>query len=178
MANGHKCAGLQPNQPGLQAKGRTQTEHTDISSTRIQLTDQPADHQQRAHTNTVTNHPAGMYQEPDEEALLQAIVNTCQQVEQQQQASTQPAFKTGAVPGFGTSKRKPEQPPPEAQKSQKRDHRSPTKETAKGGENKPARARALFTSRAQHPMKQQKGEKTSLRARARALRSPVGSNTQ
>ena len=81
MANGHKCAGLQPNQPGLQAKGRTQTEHTDISSTRIQLTDQPADHQQRAHTNTVTNHPAGMYQEPDEEALLQAIVNTCQQVE-------------------------------------------------------------------------------------------------
>ena len=41
------------------------------------------------------------------------------------------------MPGFGTSKRKPEQPPPEAQKSRKRDQSSANNETAKGREDKP-----------------------------------------
>ena len=61
---------------------------------------------QRERTHMI-RHASLAHHEQDEQALLQAMVNTCMQVELQQQlASTTPAFQTGAVPGFGTNKRK------------------------------------------------------------------------
>ena len=77
-------------------------------------------------------------QEQAEQQLLQAMVIQCQKVERQQQASSHPDFSSGAVPGFGTTKRKAQSSQFVAQKHYKADPANENDKPASATDQQPS----------------------------------------